>query len=226
LIFFYFYVIINLKGDEKMKKYYQKNIFKCVFSALVIFLWGFTVNGIDPGQFKGDQKIVYDGLPPLTQEALIALSNSPNLSSKCAQLGKNQNFTACLCSIKDFLNLQTDSQIRNHLEFIIGVVFSNDGRIVVNTRHFGLITGKCKSSICGGFQSLGYYGSPKPDCNLTKRTFPWIAENSSEARQWSVRETSPILPTVNPNPEDPNPEDTDPPDDTDLYWDPCLFENS
>ncbi|MDR1627364.1 MAG: hypothetical protein LBR79_01150 [Oscillospiraceae bacterium] len=203
-----FDVIINLKGGEKMEKYYQKNILKCVFSALVIFLWGFTVKGIAPPEyFTPAQKTAYYSLPLPKQQELMnflnSLKNDPMYDTNMRNK-RIENFDNIICAINNFLNSQENPQTKQKMAVIIGLVLFNNGEIAVNTRHLKSTTGKCKSSLNAGFQLLGYDISTRIDGNSMRVEIPLIEE--SEIRRWSLRRksSSPNPPTVNPNSEDQN----------------------
>jgi hypothetical protein len=198
-----------------MKKYYQKNILKRVFSALVIFLWGFTVNGIPPQpeqftpeQFKPAQKAAYNSLPEPEQQNLInfltRLKNAP-ICKKFVRGKREENFGDVICAINGFVNLQEDPQIRKILKFIMGFALLDDGVIATNTQNWGVFTDRCKSSINGCLGLLGFSFLPRND-ELIEREFHLLnlSLNRSEIRQWSLRKSS-IPPTVNPNSEDQNP---------------------
>lgn len=61
--------------------------------------------------------------------------------------------------------------------------------IAVSTRQMCTLLGKCKSSINGGFQALGYEVVPTSTQHATElmKTFPFMMENCAEMRQWTIR---------------------------------------
>jgi hypothetical protein len=91
----------------------------------------------------------------------------------------------------------TDS---NHQKraLVCGIAWLNDS-IAVNVHQLSMLTSKCKSSINGLFQSLGYgtvpYGSEAAAPLLCY--FPFLQNNFPELRKWTVRQkiTSPQTPS-------------------------------
>jgi hypothetical protein len=82
-----------------------------------------------------------------------------------------------------------------------------ENSIAINTRQLKILTNKCKSSINGLFQSLGYGIVPSgseaaaPLLNY----FPFMKGNFTELRQWTVRQktTAPTPQYVTPPPGEP-----------------------
>jgi hypothetical protein len=65
-----------------------------------------------------------------------------------------------------------------------------DGAIAINPHQLSITTGKCKSSVNAGLQTLGYAkGSWSVDHALALANFfPLFGRNPREVRQWTVRE--------------------------------------
>ncbi|KAH0793632.1 potassium/sodium hyperpolarization-activated cyclic nucleotide-gated channel 1 [Histomonas meleagridis] len=61
--------------------------------------------------------------------------------------------------------------------------------IVINTRQLQYIIGKCKSSINNGIQAIGYVLVPTTAEIAIElgKIFPFLKNNFSEMRQWTVR---------------------------------------
>ena len=75
---------------------------------------------------------------------------------------------------------------------VCGVIWL-DKSIAINTHQLRLLVDKCKSSINGSFQDLGYKTVPTgADCAkelITK--FPFMRNNFAELRQWTIRQINP-----------------------------------
>ena len=75
--------------------------------------------------------------------------------------------------------------------------------IVVNTRQLRILLGRCKSSINGSFQSLGYIPIV-PDINANSQfinSFSFFKDNSIELRQWTFRSLPTLPPPLNSGPD-------------------------
>jgi hypothetical protein len=78
-----------------------------------------------------------------------------------------------------------------------------DVTIGVNTRQLRLLIAKCKSSINGSFQSLGFgFVSTGSDCMAAiVQYFPVLKSNFVELRQWTLRYSGPPVRFVSPAPD-------------------------
>ena len=71
---------------------------------------------------------------------------------------------------------------------VCGIVWLKNG-IAINTHQLSILINKCKSSINGSFQSLGY-GTIPTGCGTSNElitTFPFMRTNFAELRQWTMR---------------------------------------
>ena len=71
---------------------------------------------------------------------------------------------------------------------VCGVFWLKNG-IAVNTRQLGLLIDKCKSSINGSLQRMGYNTLPNraDSSDILIDAIPQIKTNAAEAREWTVR---------------------------------------
>jgi hypothetical protein len=78
-----------------------------------------------------------------------------------------------------------------------------DRTIGVNTRQLRILISKCKSSINGSFQSLGFgFVSTGSDCMAAiVGYFPVLKSNFTELRQWTLRYSGPPVRFVSPAPD-------------------------
>ena len=97
-----------------------------------------------------------------------------------------QSFIELLASIKKFC-------IRNDLQdsircLVCGICWVPNG-IAINTRQFGILVNKCKSSINGSLQQLGYTTlQNRSESNATiTQAIPFLKDNYMELREWSIR---------------------------------------
>ena len=85
-------------------------------------------------------------------------------------------------------SMRGDSEDRNRA-LVCGIYWLKDS-IAINTRQLIKILSKCKSSINGSFQQLGYGTIPAgvDSCGELIKVFPEWNNNFSELRQWTVRQ--------------------------------------
>lgn len=82
------------------------------------------------------------------------------------------------------------NEFDNLRSFICGVVWFSDF-IAINTHQLKQLLGKCKSSINGSLQKIGYV----PDVNRgdavaqMQSVFPYLKDNLAEMRKWTFRST-------------------------------------
>lgn len=72
---------------------------------------------------------------------------------------------------------------------VCGMYWSKDGDLAINTRQLRTLLNKCKSSINGSLQSLGYV-SPHSTADTPSTIigiFPFWKDNFRELRQWTIR---------------------------------------
>lgn len=124
------------------------------------------------------------------QEHYIYLQK--NLSSPACKNRRNhskETFGNILSTIKKFVQRNDENDWKRALVCGVGWI---DNVIAVNTRQLRLLIAKCKSSINGSFQALGYGAVPtSTDTNGTlTNLFPTLKNDFAELRQWSVRQES------------------------------------
>ena len=72
---------------------------------------------------------------------------------------------------------------------VCGMFWSDDGDLAINTRQLRMLLNKCKSSINGSLQLLGYV-SPHASTDtpaIIVSLFPFWKDNFRELRQWTIR---------------------------------------
>ena len=76
----------------------------------------------------------------------------------------------------------------NKRSLVCGITWIDDG-IAINTHQLRLLINKCKSSINGSFQAMGYGTIPTASDSASQiiQKFPFLKNNFSELRQWTVR---------------------------------------
>jgi hypothetical protein len=86
----------------------------------------------------------------------------------------------------------------NHDDWKRGIVcglfwFQPDSTIAINTRQLRILISKCKSSINGSFQQLGYsIATVGTDCSaMVVKNLPYLNGNFTELRQWTLRQQLP-----------------------------------
>lgn len=77
-----------------------------------------------------------------------------------------------------------------------------DSSVAVNIRQLRVLLDKCKSSINGSFQRIGYLPSPSYPCSkmVLLPIFPMLKDNYNELRQWTLRVRLQPVPKVDPTP--------------------------
>jgi hypothetical protein len=104
--------------------------------------------------------------------------------------GRNwQTFTDCLALVRSFVVQHTPDDWRRAV--VSGIYwFPDNTTVAVNIRQLGLLIAKCKSSINGAFQHLGF-GIPRtggdPVAEL-RRNLPFFSDNFGELKQWTIRQ--------------------------------------
>lgn len=98
----------------------------------------------------------------------------------------NETFLDIIKTIKNFVDRNPEREIERSL--VCGIVWLDNG-IAINTHQLSLITNKCKSSINGSFQALGYGTTPTGTESSTELVskFSFMKKNFAELRQWTVR---------------------------------------
>ena len=76
----------------------------------------------------------------------------------------------------------------NKRALVCGITWIDDG-VAINTHQLRLLISKCKSSINGSFQAMGYGTIPTASDSAGQliQQFPFLKNNFPELRQWTVR---------------------------------------
>ena len=112
------------------------------------------------------------------------------LSSPSCKNRRNKSletFTEIIDTIHNFVVRNDSDDWKRAL--VCGACWLGKNAIAINTRQLRLLIAKCKSSINGSFQQMGYSTVPtgaESSSSLIKY-FPFLKDNFSELRQWTVR---------------------------------------
>ena len=112
-----------------------------------------------------------------------------DLSSTTCRNIRNQRldqFKDMLELIKIYINRFDENDWKRSL--VCGICWLNEG-IAINTMQFSGLLGKCKSSINGSLQMLGYKPFP---CSSSQNKelldkIPYLKQNPAEIKQWTLR---------------------------------------
>ena len=98
-----------------------------------------------------------------------------------------QTFNDVINTIKAYVVRKDEGDLGRSL--VCGIIWLEDG-IAINTHQLRMIISKCKSSINGSFQALGYGTIPTGADSAGEliRKFPFMRNNFAELRQWTVRQ--------------------------------------
>jgi len=98
-----------------------------------------------------------------------------------------QTFNEVITMIKNYVVRNDDKILGRSL--VCGIIWLEDG-VAINTHQLRMIISKCKSSINGSFQALGYGTIPTGADSAGEliRKFPFMRNNFAELRQWTVRQ--------------------------------------
>lgn len=85
---------------------------------------------------------------------------------------------------------------------VCGIIFFED-RLIINIQQLRILLGKCKSSINGSLQQLGYTSLPQgaPFGQNAVSQYEFLVNDKSEVKKWTVREKK----QENPPPAEPSP---------------------
>lgn len=99
----------------------------------------------------------------------------------------NQTFTEIIEAIKGYVVQENENDAKRSL--VCGICWLQNS-IAINTRQLRLLISKCKSSINGSFQNLGYGTLPAGADSATSliKVFPHLKCNFPELRQWTIRQ--------------------------------------
>lgn len=95
-------------------------------------------------------------------------------------------FKSMIQLISDFINRDKNDVWKRSL--VCGIVWIKD-MIIINTHQLRILIDKCKSSINGSFQSIGYEALPSGEEYVSHiiSLYPFMKNNYSELRQWTAR---------------------------------------
>lgn len=128
------------------------------------------------------------------RSAYAALRSQLSSSSRSPRHKRIESFSEVLDAIKSYAVREADDDWQRCL--VCGVAFLPEG-IAVNIRQLSLLTGKCKSSINGSLQRMGYSVVAAPCAQLIDR-FPELRGNRAELEQWSMRQLTAFTPPPEP----------------------------
>lgn len=106
-----------------------------------------------------------------------------------------ETFSEMLNAIKTYCVRNDEDDWKRCL--VCGVCWLPNG-IAINTRHLSLLIDKCKSSINGSLQKMGYstLQSRSESGNQLSDTIPLLKNNFNELREWTIRQF--VATTPNP----------------------------
>lgn len=113
----------------------------------------------------------------------LSLSNP---STKNMRNKRISSFKEAIDSIRAFsIRGQADDNLRC---FICGIAWLPEG-IAINTHQLKVTISKCKSSINGSLQKMGFTAdlSRLDTTNAIVNYFPFLKDNNAELRKWSIR---------------------------------------
>lgn len=122
----------------------------------------------------------------------LAFTPGELLSSRIAS---NQTFVQILTIIRQYAERGDSDDWKRFL--VCGICWLDDG-IAINTRQLTLLLSKCKSSINGSFQKIGY----KANTTYTESgktlfpKIPFLRQQTDDLRKWSIRRR--VLPVPHP----------------------------
>lgn len=108
-----------------------------------------------------------------------------------------ETFDGILGAIHQYAEKGQESDWKRFL--VCGVCWVNDA-IAINTRQLRILISKCKSSINGSLQKLGYYTntSHSESWKILFSRIPLLKDNYTEIRQWTIRQRVPQIPVPLP----------------------------
>ena len=102
---------------------------------------------------------------------------------------RNQRITSfkkCIDAVRAFaVRGDINDKLRS---YVCGIIWLPEG-IAVNTHYLKALISKCKSSINGSLQKMGYTTTINrvEAASIMANTFPNLKDNTSELRKWSIR---------------------------------------
>jgi len=116
-------------------------------------------------------------------------SSVASSSAKCPRNLRLNTFSEALDAIKSFVcRSDKDDPIRG---MVCGIYWLPDG-LAVNIHRLRQLVPKCKSSINGSLQKLGFtVNLGRSDCaQAVTSLFPFLKDNNPELRKWTIRKRS------------------------------------
>ena len=109
-----------------------------------------------------------------------------------SRIASNETFMQILSIIRQYAERGDSDDWKRFL--VCGICWLDDG-IAINTRQLTLLLSKCKSTINGSLQKIGYKASTTYiDCSKTLfPKIPFLREQTDDLRKWSIRRR--VLPT-------------------------------
>lgn len=95
-------------------------------------------------------------------------------------------FVARLKIIRDYIEKEPNDQWKRII--VCGIMFLNDA-LGINIQQLRILMGKCKSSINGSLQQLGYIAKPPThdiDQEITKKV-PMLKDDHFQLKKWTIR---------------------------------------
>jgi hypothetical protein len=161
-------------------------------------------SGADPQYWEllsDDDKSAYNQLKRDFAMGSVRRGSRPNTSD---------TFDGMLEAIRLFAERDDGNNWRRFL--VCGLCWM-DNAIAINTRQLRLLISRCKSSINGSFQKLGYTASTSHS-DSWKILFPHIPllkDHFNDLRQWTIRYRTPAPAALAPVAEDETPPQVEPP---------------
>lgn len=116
----------------------------------------------------------------------LRLKNEENVA-KSKKGERIESFNQKLDQIKKYIERDNVNQWKRSL--VCGAIFLKDG-IFINIQNFKMILSRCKSSINGSFQQMGYNAN---QCNPSaaqeiKSKIPFFSKSPNDLKKWTFRE--------------------------------------
>lgn len=103
-----------------------------------------------------------------------------------SRICSNQTFEYILSVIRKYAERGDSDDWKRCL--VCGICWLDDG-LAINTRQLTLLLSKCKSSINGSLQKIGYRANTTQIdfCRNLVPKIPFLRQQTNELRQWSIR---------------------------------------
>lgn len=138
-----------------------------------------------------EQPKYFEKLSKTDKEGYIKLRDSLNTPACKNRRNKSiQTFKEVIKTLKKYV-IRNDSGDLNR-SLVCGIMWLSNG-IAINTHQMRLILSKCKSSINGSFQAMGYETIPTGADSASEiiKKYPFFLNNYPELRQWTIRQKAP-----------------------------------